>query len=238
MGVRQLRQLVATLPIGERIPSERQLAAEWGVARMTVRAAIDVLVQSGQLERRAGSGTYVSEPPYAKMLGLTSFTADMLSRGSRASSETLAFTERPAGPALAERLGIDEDEPVYEFTRLRCADNQPMAVEMTSIPRSIVPGLQPDDLDGSLYTLLTERYGVVLGEASSTISPLLAGPEIAARLELDENSPCLRIDMAYFDSRRRPVMTSKDIYSGRRYRLQVTINSQAFERGAQRNRAS
>jgi GntR family transcriptional regulator len=70
----QVLDLIERLDVGEAIPSERQLSADLGVSRLTVRAALDDLVREGFLVRRRGSGTFVSEPKIAQELTMTSFT--------------------------------------------------------------------------------------------------------------------------------------------------------------------
>ncbi len=62
--------------------------------------------------------------------------------------------------AAARRLRIPVGDPVLTFTRVRLADELPMVVERTTLPGSYVPGLEADDLNGSLYELLTNRYGI------------------------------------------------------------------------------
>jgi GntR family transcriptional regulator len=232
MVVRLLRQLVATAGVGARIPSERDLAREWGVARMTVRNAIEVLIMAGQLERRPGAGTFVVEPPYAKTLGLSSFTEDMRRRGREPSNRLLEFTVQRAGADMSVRLGVDDDEPVYRFTRLRLADGQPIAVETNWIPVESVPDLDKAALEGSLFTLLNQRYGITPGEATSTIDAVLPDATTATALRIGEQTPCLRIRMEYLDQRRRPLMAATDYYAGSRYQLQVTLSANAFAPGA------
>ena len=80
--------LIEQLAVGEAIPSERQLSSDFGVSRLTVRAALDDLVREGYLVRRHGSGTFVSEPKIAQELTMTSFTDDMRSRGLQPASKT------------------------------------------------------------------------------------------------------------------------------------------------------
>src|SRR5262245_41593200 len=80
--------LIERLGVGDAIPSERQLSAELGVSRLTVRAALDDLAREGYVVRRRGSGTFVSEPKIAQELTMTSFTEDMERRGMVPSSET------------------------------------------------------------------------------------------------------------------------------------------------------
>ena len=92
---------MATARVGDRLPSERDLSVRWGVARMTIRAATDALVAEGLVERRRGSGTYVVPRPFARVLGLTSFTQDMAARG------IVALRARPGGEQRRARAGGD-----------------------------------------------------------------------------------------------------------------------------------
>jgi GntR family transcriptional regulator len=230
-AVRQLRHLVGTLEAGSRIPSERDLAVHWGVARMTARKAIETLTAEGWLDRRHGSGTYVAQMPYAKTLGLSSFTADMERRGLAPSSRVIDFDRIPADSAIAARLDLDEGEEVVRFTRLRLADDEPIAVETTWIPAHLVPGLDEDDLSGSLFETLGRKFGITLGQASSTIDPALADETTATELGIDGDEPCLRIQMAYTDHRRRAVMAATCLYRGDRYQIHVVLTPAAFNSG-------
>src|SRR5947208_3968493 len=94
---RQVLDLIEQLGIGSAIPSERQLSADLGVSRLTVRAALDDLAREGHLVRKRGAGTFVQEPKIAQELTMTSFTDDMRSRGLRPASETLELRVSPAG---------------------------------------------------------------------------------------------------------------------------------------------
>ncbi len=77
----QVLDLMESLDVGQAIPSERQLSLDLNVSRLTIRAALDELVRDGYLDRRHGSGTYVTEPKIAQPLTLTSFSEDMRRRG-------------------------------------------------------------------------------------------------------------------------------------------------------------
>ena len=92
--------LIEELGIGDAIPSERQLSADLGMSRLTVRAALDDLVRDGYLVRKRGSGTFVSEPKIAQELTMTSFTEDMRRRGMVPGSRTLELRTTSAGPWL------------------------------------------------------------------------------------------------------------------------------------------
>ena len=136
-----LRELIATAQPGSRLPSERELSTRWNAARMTVRNAMDALIDEGLVVRRHGSGTYVLPRPVVRFLGLTSFSQDMRDRGLVPSSRLLAFELEPAGEPVAERLMVEPEETVLRFTRLRLGSAEPMAIETVWIRSALVPGL-------------------------------------------------------------------------------------------------
>src|SRR2546421_8346079 len=152
--------LIDRLGVGDAIPSERQLSADLGVSRLTVRAALDELVREGQLVRRRGAGTFVSEPKIAQELTMSSFTDDIRARGMTPSSRTLELRVVPAGARLGRVLHVSPSEPVVVAQRLRLADRETMAIEILHVRESLIPGLSKHDLDdGSFYELLRDRYG-------------------------------------------------------------------------------
>ena len=85
------------LPPGSALPSERELAERYGVARMTVRGELDRLTADGLTYRIQGRGTFVSEPRVSQAMALTSFTEDMRARGLEPSSRLLARSRTTAG---------------------------------------------------------------------------------------------------------------------------------------------
>src|SRR5215204_4459648 len=162
--------LIERLEVGEAIPSERQLSADLGVSRLTVRAALDELVREGYLLRRRGAGTFVSEPKIAQELTMTSFTEDMRRRGLRPESRTLELKVTPAGARLGRFLHLSPGEPIIVAKRLRMADHEAMAIETLHVRESLVPGLSAKDLQQkSFYELLRDRYGIVIAGGTQTI---------------------------------------------------------------------
>ena len=125
----RLLDLIEALPTGERIPAERDLAARWSVARMTLRKAIDRLVLDGLLERRERQGTYTCRPRVPRHLTIASFTEEMTRRGVKASSRTLDLRRMRATVQTARQLRVPEGDPVIRFIRLRLGDDEPLAVE-------------------------------------------------------------------------------------------------------------
>src|SRR5215216_7420349 len=157
----QVFDLIEQLSVGHAIPSERQLSQDFGVSRLTVRAAIDELAREGYLVRRRGSGTFVREPKIAQELTMTSFSEEMRRRGMRPASKTLSLTTALAGAYLGRCLHVSPSEPIAVAKRLRLADGESMAIETLHVAESRVPDLTPKDLEErSFYELLSERYGI------------------------------------------------------------------------------
>lgn len=224
----QLLDLVDKLSVGDRLPGERVLATRLGVARKTLRRAVDLLVEEGRLERRHGSGTYVIRPPFARSLGLTSFTEDMRSRGLVPGSHLLDMHRLKANAGIAHRLRVPVGDEVVRFTRLRLADGEPIAVETTWIPAAYVPGLEADDLSGSLYELLAGRYRIWTVSAHSSIEPVVPDARTSEELQIATTQPCLLIKMVDVDQRNRVVMAAECVYRGDRYQLHVDLTVEAF----------
>src|SRR5438874_13390720 len=122
-------ELIEAREIGDSIPSERRLSTDFGVSRLTIRAALDDLVREGLLVRRHGSGTFVGEPKIAQQLTLTSFSDDMRRRGMVPDSRTLRLENVHAGARVGRALNVSPDTRVFQITRLRLADGEPMALE-------------------------------------------------------------------------------------------------------------
>ncbi|WP_420429981.1 GntR family transcriptional regulator [Kordiimonas sp.] len=140
------------LPKGDALPPERDIASDMLVSRITVRKALDGLVQHGLLDRKQGAGTFVSgrvEKPFSR---LSSFSEDMAGRGWKAHSEWVARSEGVITPEESLNLGLGPGTRVFRFTRIRFADNTPMALETSIVPAFALPGL--DAVETSLYTAL------------------------------------------------------------------------------------
>lgn len=223
----RLRDLIAELGPGRRLPSERDLSADWGVARMTLRAAVDELVAEGLLERRHGSGTYVVFSPVLRVLGLTSFTQDMRARGIEPSSRILDFRTITADDGLAATLRIPVGSPVHWVSRLRLGNAEPVAIESVRIPVAYAPQLTRSDLEGSLYEALSSRCGLVASAASMRIEPLIPDSASAELLGVGPDQACLRLRMVDTDPSGRVVMVATCLYRGDKYQLRAEVGGGA-----------
>src|ERR1700744_2877755 len=134
------------------LPPELDLAEVFGISRVTVRKALDGLVDARLLTRRQGAGTFVATRVEKNFASITSFTADMESRGRRPSSEWLSRSEGVVTPEEAMALGLSPGSAVLRFSRIRFADDVSMALEYTTVPAASLPSL--DAVGTSLYAAL------------------------------------------------------------------------------------
>ena len=133
---------------GDLIPSERELGETYGISRMTARQAITELVNEGLFYREQGKGTFVSRSKITQQLiHLTGFTEDIRARGQRPSTTVISATMHPADEAVAEKLRINPGALIFRLQRLRLADGEPLAIELSQITFKDCEKLLGEDLD-------------------------------------------------------------------------------------------
>jgi GntR family transcriptional regulator len=223
----QVLDLIERLGVGNAIPSERQLSADLGVSRLTVRAALDDLTREGYLVRRRGSGTYVQQPKIAQELTMTSFSEDMRRRGMRPGSRTLSLSHELADARLGRLLRVSPSEEILVIKRLRLADGETMAIETLHLPAALVPGLRPHDLDGSFYELLRDRYGLSIASGTQAIEPTVTNAEESEALGVPLHSPAFLFERTSRDDDGRTVEFVQSVYRGDRYRIVTELSRPA-----------
>ncbi|MEJ5943739.1 GntR family transcriptional regulator [Pseudokineococcus basanitobsidens] len=230
----ELAERLAHLPYGSALPTERDLAAELGVARMTLRKAVDHLVTEGRLVRRQGAGTFVAPPRVHQRLHASSFSEDMRARGLRPGARTLAASTGSAAADVAAALDVPVGAPVLHVVRLRLADDVPMAVEDLHVPADLVPGLTGEELAGrSFYELLATRYGLEVSRGVQTIEPVVVDAARARDLDVAPGVPAFLFERTTRVSTGRVVELVRSVYRGDRYRILVDITRpSAPEHGA------
>lgn len=190
----QVREYLRTLATGgvpgSPAPSERELVERFGVARMTVRQAMDALVAEGLLQRIPGRGTYFARPRRAATPAV-GFTEEMARRGLQAQSHTMLARLEHAGPGVARALGLREGAEVVHWRRLRRADGSPVCIEDLYVDDALVPGLLEQDLPTSFYAELAAR-NLRPTWVEDAVSADVATEEEADLLDLLPGSPVLR----------------------------------------------
>jgi len=204
---------------GELIPSERELSEKYGISRMTARQAITELVNEGLFYREQGKGTFVSQRKITQQLiHLTGFTEDIRARGQRPGTKVLSATMDPADEETAEKLRINPGTPIFLLQRLRLADDEPLAIELSQISFKGCEGLLEEDLEhNSLYRLLEAKYGLALMEADQELEAGLTGSEEAQLLKISVASPVLFTRRITYSDRNQPIEYAKAVYCGNKY---------------------
>ncbi len=206
-----------TLKPGESLPPERDMAAMTGLSRVTVRKAVQALVASGQLVQRRGSGTYVA--PRVERLEqalslLTSFTEDMVRRGKASRSIWLDRSIHAPAPEEVMVLGLTAHDRVARLSRVRLADDVPLAIERASLPATLLP--DPEAVQTSLYAHLGGR-GLRPVRAVQRLSAVNLGTADAALLEVAPGAACLRIERIAYLASGRVAEYTRSLYRGDAY---------------------
>ena len=215
-----LEELLGELPPGTALPSERELAERYGLARMTVRNEIERLTAEGAVYRLHGRGTFVAEPRIEQSAALTSFTEDMIARGHVPGSTVAASETTEADTFLAGVLELKTGDACLRLDRIRTADGRPMALEQAYLPLQRFEGIESIDFaDASLFNVLAERFDVALGDAEQRVVAVSIAPDDAPLLEVPEGSPGLRFSTVTRDAGGIPVFYAVSLYPGDRYEI-------------------
>jgi GntR family transcriptional regulator len=208
------------LAAGERLPPERELASRFAVSRMTVRHALASLERRGLVARRVGrgGGTFVAEPKL-ELTGLAGLSDQLRALGREAGARVLSATEHDARTEDASLLGLRPGARVYEILRIRLADRRPVALERGTYPVEVYPGLLEHDLRGSLYELFRAQYDETPVRAVEQLEAVIALPDDAAELGVDEGDPLLRVERVSFGSSGRPLEVGRDLFRADRTRV-------------------
>lgn len=183
--------------VGEILPNERDLAARFGVARATLRQALEQLELEGRLQRRRGVGTTVAPPRFGVEVG----PAVHGWPGAADDVWQTGDSEEAAPPAaVAALLGREPGEPVHTVRRTRMTHGQPVATELLYVPHASVPGLPAADDGGGparARAVLRELHGLELQGQERTVELGSARADDARQLDRLPGAPVLVVTTSY-----------------------------------------
>jgi len=219
------RILAGALPPGTRLPGEPDLAAAHGVARVTVRRALDGLEREGLVRRQPGAGTFVTGADGAKTVvaDFANLLAHLVEMGRRTRARLLAFAYETPPPAVAEALRLGAHERAQRSVRVRYIDDAALSHLVTWVPERIGVTYSEAELAATPLLALLERSGVRAERASQTIGATLAGPEVAGHLGVEVGSPLLAVTRTVFDGADRGVEHLQALYRPDRYAFQMEL---------------
>jgi GntR family transcriptional regulator len=206
---------------GDAVPSEQAISAQFGVSRMTVRQALKSLADLGVIYSRRGKGTFVAGNKLEKSFRqVLSFTEEMAARGASASSRVLKLRVEGADESTSDALGVPVGEKLFSLRRLRLADSVPMGIEWSRVPLRLCPDLhktfQPK---GSLYQVLSQRYGIRVAVTDEVAEAGVADAEQARLLQIPRRSPVLLFSRISYVESGRAVEYVVSVYRGDRYKI-------------------
>jgi len=211
-----LRKLIVDGEIvaGEALPSERKLIEITGTSRVTIRKAIDQLIEEGLLFRRQGAGTYIAEQIEQSGEDLTGFTDDARDRGESPTSLWLVRGISSPTEDEAKHLKLGVSDSVVRLGRVRLSNDEPLAIEHAVVPAAMLP--DPGAVQESLYDVL-RKTGNHPVSGTQKLRAALATPTEAGLLSISENSAILRIERNTFRADGTPVEFTRSAYRGDRY---------------------
>ena len=206
--------------INQAIPSEVAIAKRYQVSRMTVRAAINELVQEGLLFRKQGKGTYVSGKRFDyHLFRITSFNQDMAERGMTYFTKVLELKVCSAPERIRKGLKLSANSKVIYIKRLRYADNVPLLLEERYLNYSLCKRILKENLDEeSIHNLLIYKYKLALTKVTQFIQAKNLSKKEANLLKAEKGSAALYLQRTTY-THKQPVTLVTYLYRGDRYRV-------------------
>jgi GntR family transcriptional regulator len=230
-----------TLSVGSALPSERELADDLGLSRMTVRRAFEALVAERRVEQRQGSGTYILGRTVEQMIDrVLGFTDEAANLGVKAGSVLLETQHLMPDPVIAKALQLkpnsspskngrhkkSSNHSVLCITRLRTADGEPLALQTAYLaPHLNTLSLQRLAKKGSLYKTIEEQFGVKPQGAKQSVSARLPSEQECNALNISHTTPVLALERTTFDKEGKAFEFVRSSYRGDRYVMLLDLRA-------------
>jgi len=208
---------------GHSLPAERELCSKYQVSRITVRKALDLLMQEGLIYREQGRGTFVAKPPLEQPAQVISFTEYVERRGLKPSTRVLETKTFSGNKEIADYLLLSVDEEIILVKRLRLANDEPVAIESSYLPHKLYPQILTEDLTGSLTKITEEKYHLRLARATQVVKAEPVFGETAKILKVKAGSPVLFVKRISFLADNRPAEYLEAYYRGDRYEITMEL---------------
>ena len=214
---------------GDRMPSEPTLCKATGYSRSTVRKALQLLVDQGYVTKSQGKGTFVSELPQQVQRARSaseaaptflSFTENVRQLGRTPSTRTIDLRTVSPTPGLTEFFGIRPTDELFEVTRLRSVDDEPVMLETIWLPMAYAD-LTGQELDGSLYQALKARYGMEPANGTKSIGICYANSRESFQLGVPKDSALMLIEDHVYDQNGAPLHVSKQVLRGDKHQYSM-----------------
>lgn len=218
----EIKEKITTgvLKSGDLVQSENELKEVYSVSRMTVRQALNNLVNDGYLYRQKGKGTFISQTKIEKSIhGVRSFTEEMLATNRKVSSKIIKFETIKATKKLASKLFLSIGDEIISTERVRYGNEIPVLFEQLFIPKKLFKTITKKDLLGSFYHFVEKIQGHQISHCIQSIEAISEHREASVALEIVKNSPILYITRNSFLNNGRPFEYVKSYYRADQYKF-------------------
>lgn len=210
------------------LPGEHQLAAKYGVSRVTVRRTLETLELEGLVDRRRGVGTFpvaqaAERQERYNIGGLTEqMPGQAAGQPARTQATTLSIDVMPAPTEVAAQLGPQHAD-VTRIVRLRSAGNVPYTVMNAWLPQTVAATLGHKGLQSDVLPAALEQAGVTLMRAEHTITATLADDRSASQLQVPVGAPLIAMHTLFSDTNDTPVALIEALFRPDRYEYRTTL---------------
>lgn len=209
---------------GDRVPSEHQLCARFGVSRMTARHALEVLRQEGLLSRHVGRGSFVSALGHERRLRVIGSVEDMLALGEETRLRLLERAMRPASPEVAAALRLTPGTPVALVRGVRLGDAGAFQHVTAYLPEAVAGQILDTDLSGtSVIGAVERRLGLAVTHIEQEVEVTRAPRPVSDLLGAPPGSPMLRFRRTYWTAGAQPVEHAITYHLTERYPYRMIL---------------
>lgn len=210
---------------GDKLPSESELEAAFGVSRITIRQALSALHAQGLIKKLNGKGSFVTRPSDAPHLGpLTGFYEHIRSRGDEASGRTLSVRDLPASAAAAQALKLPPGTPLTVATIIRLVNGEPWAYGSVHAEPALARALLAHDLNANdVMSVLESSLGYRLKNFHIEAGAVSAGKLRGRLLEIGADQPLLRIRFTPHDVNDQPLTYSEMFFRADRFNYRAVV---------------
>jgi len=211
--------------IGERLPSERELAEYHNISRMTVKKAVDILVDNGYLIRKQGSGTFVSDYQESYSISpLLSFTKEMEKKGLDYTTKILDFSQTKDQNAAA-KMNLNPEAELFKLERLRLIENKPFLLENTYLAAENFSNLKKDEIENnSLFKLIKDKYNILLSNAEAEVEAVIFNSTIAEKMQVKEGMLGLYFEQFSKNENEEIIEYTSAYYRNDNYKFRFTFD--------------
>lgn len=228
-----LRQQLEEGRFADGLPGEHALVQEFGVARVTVRRALEQLASEGRITRHPGRATRPVSAQAAEgaapaqasaRTSLGGLFENLVSMGLHTSVQVVSLETLRAPAPVAEAMRLAPDARVQKAVRVRSTREGPLSCITTWVPASVAAPFTKKELSNKPILVLLEEAGVKVGRAEQTLTAVLADAEVAARLDVPVGAALLAVRRLIFDADERPVQWLHGLYRPDRYEYQMQLS--------------